>query len=454
MNILGSVLIIDNNNEIKGLIWDSLYQESPDKFIFLQSIVSASQIAMDKKKGISIILVSAHLPKLNLEEFIIKLLEETVGMIPIVLTYKHAIDSKLQTKLVAMGIAGVEAMPSSSVQVESFLRRYLMETQRFNNICASAETKDKDFSTKDENMIEIPLNQFIFTPKSFFNVFIKLGKDKYIKILNAGDPISEEFINKYKLKKLNGLHLKTDEHDKYLKLSHSYSQVSLRNENKNTSEKLDVISSQIESTSTNMTQLGVSPENVALAKGCVENTRTLISQMMLSSKKKQSFDYIDKILGHDHSTTVSMLGGLFAQTMDIRSTKTVQVIGLAALLHDIGLGLHLKEANREKFTTEEATKFMKHASAGADYLRNTSLFEEIVCQIVEFHHEQDNPCSTKKNSGSLSIASEIVSIADSIATNIMDNENPKKALKQFRISKLKAYSIQIEKAFHEIFPDK
>lgn len=453
MNILGSVLVIDSNNEIKSLIWDNLYQDSPDKFIFQQSTISASQIAVDKKKGVSIILISAHLPKLNLEDFIAKLLEDTVGAIPVVLTYKHAIESKLQTKLVAMGIAGVEEMPTTPAQVKSLLKRYLIEMQRFNNISASAEEKDKDFSTKDENMIEIPLNQFVFTPKSFFNVFIKLGKDKFIKILNAGDPISEEFINRYKLKKISGLHLKIEEHDKYLKLSHSYSEISLKNETKNTSEKIDAVSNQIESTSTNMIQLGVSPENITLAKGCVENTRTLINQMMMGAKKKQSFDLIDKILGHDHSTTVSMLAGLFAHTLDIRSAKTVQVVGLAALLHDIGLGLNIKEANREKFTSEEAIKFLKHASVGAEYLRKTSLFDEIICQIVEFHHEQDNPNSMKKSSGALSIASEIVSIADSVATNIMENDNPKKAIKLFRISKLKSYSVAIQKAFDEIFPD-
>lgn len=96
---------------------------------------------------------------------------------------------------------------------------------------------------------------------------------------------------------------------------------------------------------------------------------------------------------------------------------------------------------------------MKHASMGADYLRKSGLFEEVVCQIVENHHEQEDPNSAKKKTASISIASEIVSLSDSISTNVLENDNPKKALSQFRISKLKTFSIQMQKAFDEIFPD-
>ena len=107
MLILGTALIIDNNNEIKSLIWENLYRENPDNFIFQPSTVSATQIALDKKKGVSIILLSAHLPKLNMEDFISKLLEDTLGSIPIIVTYKRSIEPKLQTSLIAMGIAEI-----------------------------------------------------------------------------------------------------------------------------------------------------------------------------------------------------------------------------------------------------------------------------------------------------------------------------------------------------------
>ncbi len=453
MLILGTALIIDNNNEIKSLIWENLYRDHPDSFIFQQSTITASQIAMDKKKGVSVIVLSAHLPKLNLEDFISKLLEDTLGSIPIIVTYKRSIDPKLQTNLIAMGIAGVEELPGTHQGIKSLLTKYLGDKQKFGNIRASAEQKDKDFTTLDESMIQVPLDDFIFTPKSFFNVFIRLAKDKYIKVLNAGDPINQEFIDKYKSKNILSLHLKIEEHEKYLKLSHVHAQNSIFNEKKDDTQKIEALSNQIESTALHMTQLGVTTENVAIAKGCVENTRNLINQLMMNSHKKDSYDLIKKIMEHDHATSVSMLSGLFARSQDIRSAKTVQIIGLAALVHDIGLGTTIRESNKDNFTPEEKLKYMKHASMGADYLRKSGLFEEVVCQIVENHHEQEDPNSAKKKTASISIASEIVSLSDSISTNVLENDNPKKALSQFRISKLKTFSIQMQKAFDEIFPD-
>jgi putative nucleotidyltransferase with HDIG domain len=453
MLMLGTALIIDNNNDIKSMIWENLYRENPDSFIFQQSTLTASQIAMDKKKGIAIILISAHLPKLNVEEFIGKLLEDTVGAIPIIVTYKRSIDTKLQTGLVAMGIAGVEELPRTPRDLQILLKKYLSQNQVFSDVAASEEEKGKDFSTNDETMIEIPLEQFIFTPKSFFNVFIKLAKDKFVKILNAGDPLNEEFIQKYRDKKVASLYLKIEEHSKYLKLSHALAQNSIISQTKSDDEKLSAMSNQIESTALNMTQLGVNAENVAIAKGCVENSRNMINQLLINSKKSSSFDLIKKMMAHDHSTSVSMLAGLFCRQLDIRSPKTVQVVGLAALVHDIGLGITLKESQKDTFSAEDNIKYMKHAALGGDYLRKSGLFEEVVCQIVELHHEQENPNSTKKNSAQLSVASEIVSIADSIATNILENSAPKKAITQYRISKLRNYSIQIQKAFDEIFPD-
>ena len=453
MLILGTALIIDSNNEIKSMIWENLYQENPDSFIFQQSTVTASQIAMDKKKGVAIIIISAHLPKMNLEDFIAKLLEDTLGSVPIVVTYKKAIDSKLQTGLIAMGIAGVEELPHNTHDFKVLLKKYLGENQKFGNVSASAEQKDKDVIIKDDSMIQVPLEDFIFTPKSFFNVFIRLAQDKFIKILNAGDPINEEFVNKYKSKNIIGLYLKIEEHSKYLKLSHAHAQNSILSDKKSETDKIDALSNQIEATTLNMTHLGVSPENVAIAKGCVENTRTLINQLMMNSKKKDSYDLIKKIMAHDHSTSVSMLSGLFARNQDIRSAKTVQIIGLAALLHDVGLGTTLRESKKDSFNAEENLKYMKHATLGADYLRKSGLFDEVICQIVEYHHEQEDPNSTKKKTANLSIASEIVSLSDSITTNVLENDNPKKALKQYRISKLKSYSIQMQKAFDDIFPD-
>ena len=453
MLILGTALIIDNNNEIKSMIWENLYRENPDSFIFQQSTLTASQIAMDKKKGVAIILISAHLPKLNVEEFIGKLLEDTVGSIPIIVTYKKSIDPKLQTGLIAMGIAGVEELPRTPRDLQVLLKKYLSQNQVFSDVTASEEEKGKDFTTNDEAMIEIPLEQFIFTPKSFFNVFIRLGKDKFVKILNAGDPLSEEFIQKYRDKKVNGLFLKIDEHSKYLRFSHALAQKSIISQTKTDDEKISAMSNQIESTALNMTQLGVNAENVAIAKGCVENSRNMINQLLMSGKKNTSFDLIKKMMTQDHSTSVSMLAGLFCRQLDIRSPKTVQVVGLAALVHDIGLGTTLKESNKDSFSAEDNIKYMKHAALGADYLRKSGLFEEVVCQIVELHHEQENPNSTKKNAAQLSVASEIVSISDSIATNILENSAPKKAISHYRISKLKNYSIQIQKAFDEIFPD-
>ncbi len=453
MLILGTALIIDNHEEIKNIIWENLYRDNPDKFIFQNSTVSASQVAMDKKRGVSIILISAHLPKLNLEDFVAKLLEDTLGSIPIVLTYKKEIDSKLKTGLVAMGIAGVEEVPRTPQAVNSLLKRYLQDMQKFNNVQASSESKDKDLSLSDEHMMPVALKDFIFTPKSFFNVFIKLAKDKYIKILNAGDPINQDFIDKYQAKKIEQLYLKAEEHSKFIKMTHAYAQSAITNQNKSQDEKIGAISAQIESITQNMTQLGVSQENIAIAKGCVENTRNLINQLMMENKKKDSYDLIKKIMEHDHSTSVSMLSGLFARNQDIRSPKTVQFIGLAALLHDVGLGTTIRESKRDSFTPEENLKYMKHATLGADYIRKTGLFDEVVSQIIEYHHEQEDPNSTKKRSAGLSIASEIVSLSDSITTNILENENPKKALTQFRISKLKNYSIAMQKAFDEIFPD-
>jgi putative nucleotidyltransferase with HDIG domain len=455
MLFLGTALIIDNNNEIKSMIWENLYRESPDNFIFQQSTITASQIALDKKKGVSIIFVSAQLPKLNLEDFIAKLLEDTVGSIPIIVTYKRSIDPKLQTNLVAMGIAGVESLPTNPKEVKSLIKKYLEGSQEFDKVTASQEEKDKDVTLSDDLMIQVPLESFVFTPKSFFNVFIRLTKDKFIKILNAGDPITEEFINKYKEKKIKGLFLKTEEHSKYLKLSHAYAQNSILNEKKEDSEKISALSNQIEATALNMIQLGVSSENVALAKGCVENARNLINQlMMLNTKKNQtSYDLIKKFMIHDHSTSVSMLAGMLARNLDIRFPKTVQIVGLAALVHDIGLGTNLKESQKDSFSAEDNLKYMKHAKLGADYLRKSGLFEEVVCQIVEYHHDQENPNSANKKAANISIASEIVSLSDNIATKVLENPNPNKALADFRISKLKAYSIQMQKAFDEIFPE-
>ncbi|GEM_PF-5933976 len=105
----------------------------------------------------------------------------------------------IKSKLTLMGafkvLSGFTEIPD--------LVSYIDAQQNFNDIVSNIKTtpeserSDGPEVIPDEEFVEIPIEHFFSSAKNIFDVFIKIGGGKYIKILHTGDQFDQNQIKKY-----------------------------------------------------------------------------------------------------------------------------------------------------------------------------------------------------------------------------------------------------------------
>jgi len=183
------------------------------------------------------------------------------------------------------------------------------------------------------------------------------------------------------------------------------------------------------------------------------------TQDMLSQFKPQENNIIDKFLsdvaGHDHGVGTTMVAALMAKAMGIESTYGVDILGMAALLHNIGLqklpkDLHLEDENQ--MTTEEVKIFRTHTEIGAQELSKISGINAVVIHAVKEHHvrryNQGFPLNIQY--GKTAVVSQIVGVSSEfVHAMALSKLNPKVDPFEIMANSLKGFSLQLVKAFQK-----
>lgn len=164
---------------------------------------------------------------------------------------------------------------------------------------------------------------------------------------------------------------------------------------------------------------------------------------------------------YDHAIRTIFIAGLLSLPLGIESSEGVELVGLASLLHDIGL-YELPEAlhseNRSLMTEEQSELFETHPSRGGAILRKVPGVDPRVIDAVEQHHERRDHHGFPQGtlSDNLSGISEIVGFSSALSRLL--EQNPGKSIKELAplVSSRLAdgYSSSILDAYLSVFAEK
>ncbi len=316
----------------------------------------------------------------------------------------------------------------------------------WNNCKPTAEEKFTEIDAIENTYIGTPIAEFVLTPKSFFNIYIKIGVNKFIKIINAGDEVTIEFIGRYTEKGVKELYITESEHNKYLAYSSKITDRIVSNDSTATDLKVRATLKFGKSIAHNLSQLGINAEKLDIADEFLNQSVKVVKS--LRSKNKGLSSFLDMLDSNEHVSTVAFMSSLIANDLGFESTKAIKHIGIGALLHDIGLFQlrpNFKEVNIEDLNPDDLIVFNQHARYGADFLRSLKTIDETVCIMVEQHHLRRRSNDQSLRSSHINIATEILAVADDFFTSVIEGGiNPDK-VHLFREVNLKNFSPNIEK---------
>ena len=443
----GRALLIDQNRKFTDKLRDL---SDENGFTIVTTWKQAAQALKSETTAVSIVYVSTSVPPANGLE-VVKQVKEMRPSIPLVLVDHHDFPRVTQEQADGLGCLAVVLKPQSADDLLRPVIERLEAQNSWRDVSATDDAKDVELDLVDKNHIALPIRDFLLTPKSLFNLLIRLSSGKFIKVLNAGDSVDKDFAGKYLEKGLKNFYVRTEEQQRYVNFCDKMVKTVLLKEGIATDAKVAKVLHLGEAVGKGLYQSGITAEKLYFAGNFLEHTEILAHTMKMEDKLGPGL--IGQLLGKDHVASVVMLSGLLAQQVGFESGKAVKMVGMAALLHDIGLYdlmPKLENEDSHRLSAEELVIWDKHPARGEEILRAQGGFDETVYQAVSQHHKRKRGELSRRESNNINMVSEIVGLADEFHTQVLHGEFSSEKLKLFLTETLPLFSFKLTEGFAKL----
>jgi len=453
-NFFGKALVIDSNVKFVDGIKEEQNLLNDYPCLFTKTFKEASQILKLPKHNIRIIFISSAIgPSHGIDE--LKEIRIDRPLTPVFLI-SHAPEREPKELMAnECGFTKILHSPINYLALVKEIDDLFISKESWVDIVASKEEKNIELDLKADGYVPTSLTDFVLTPKSFFNIFIKLGSNKFIKVLNSGDALNQELLQTYANKGVTHLFISTEEHKKYIRFCEELSKKILNNPNASSMKKMNNVLNLGSNIAQSFIHSGISQEKLDSANTFLNQSVGLIKNMRLKNESLKKF--IDSIEMNEHSAAVSFLAGMIANEVGIESIKSVKLVGIAALLHDIGLydlDPHFKEESLETLNEEQKKNFEQHQKHGGEILRKCGGFDEVIYQSVESHHMRRRGNDPSRRANNINMLAEIIGAADELHNIFIGTKLDDVKLHNFVQINLKNFSPQIERAVTKLLNKK
>jgi putative nucleotidyltransferase with HDIG domain len=450
----GKVLVIDTNFKFVESIKEEGKLLSDYPCLFAKTLQDGIVFLKQNTLNIRVVFISNKIGSTQgTEEF--SKLKEANPNIPLVLLLHNPERVPRDVEDNNPGYVNIIRGPKKFSSLTDQIDEMFTSKETWTDIEATKEAKEIELQLVDEGYIPIPLDDFIISDTSFFNVFIKLGPSKFIKILNAGDSFQEGLIQNYSQKGIAHFHIPKEEHKKYIRLCEEMTKKDMRNDKAETKQKLRNVINFGANIAQSLSRTGISQESLDIANTFLNQSVSLMKNMKMKSESLKRF--IDTIESREHTATVSFIAGMIANEVGIESLKAIKIVGTAALLHDIGLyesNPDFKEEEPDKWTDEDRKIFNEHQIKGGEILRKCGGFDAVIYQAVENHHMRRRGPDPAYRSNNLNMVTEIIGAADELYNIVISQHADEAKIQQFMKKNLKNFSQEIERAVVKILQKK
>jgi putative nucleotidyltransferase with HDIG domain len=365
-------------------------------------------------------------------------------------------------KMSKFGVAEIAVRPFELSHVKELLEGH----QSIFDIMSSVPKKDgvspeQEVVLTDENFTSIKIDEFYSAQAVLFDIYIKLNKDKYLKILHAGDSFSKDRLDKYKIeKKIDSLYFHNSDRRKFIQYNNFLSKKLVTNENVSAVNKVNMLKNVTEKFVEEVYTVGIKPQVIEQGKEVCETVFQLIESQEDLYKVLRSYQNFDPT-AYSHSFLVTLYSTAIIKQFDWQSKTTIETTAMACMFHDIGKTMLPKEflnMRPSEMSPDQLVQYHKHPELGFQILENNRQINNVVKQIILQHHEAYDGTGfpyNKKGAKILTLAN-IVCLSDDFVHIMMDHKlPPTEALRKILTDKVgvKKYNSVLIENFIKVFVD-
>jgi response regulator RpfG family c-di-GMP phosphodiesterase len=331
-----------------------------------------------------------------------------------------------EEKLLKLGPTASLFKPVDLLQIKNMLEEYKSIKDLLISFNKRESPSDvEEVSLSDAILTKVPLDEFFSAKTVLFNVFVKIDEGRYLKILHAGDPFTQERIAKYKEeKKMEFLYFHVGDRRKFIQYNNYLLKKLIKNDHIATHSKLSVLKNVCEKFVEEVFALGLKHHSIDLGKEISESVFEFIDHESEIFKLLRSYKP-NHISASTQTFLVTLFSGLVIKQFEWQSKATIETTVFACLIHDIGKTLLPRElASMRSFemSPDQYEQYKKHPELGLQVVESFREINNSVKQIILQHHEAFDGTGfpfNKKGTKILTLAN-IVYLADDFAHTMTD----------------------------------
>jgi putative nucleotidyltransferase with HDIG domain len=266
---------------------------------------------------------------------------------------------------------------------------------------------------------KIDIENFVLGSQFTFPIFLKLNKEKFIKIANKGEDIVYPQIERFIERGVTSLYLKNSDYIDFINRTNELKNIVLKNDQISQDKKIEFTKKVLDIITQYEYQTTLSKELFDYSYETLEHIIVLLTS---SSNTYRILKYLSSNSPslYSHSVATSLISIALCKKNGWHKQSTILSISTAALFHDIGKA-HWPEAlhniNSAKMNDEQLELYHSHPTKGVEVLFDNGIDNQIITQVIQQHHEQ---CDGKGFPNSLSKSkvfppSRVVSLANEFA---------------------------------------
>jgi len=299
-----------------------------------------------------------------------------------------------QQKLSKMGVKKLMVRPFTldelltKIEGKVSLRHMSLNKPQRDTISAEEEVNQDD-----NKFAKINIDEFISPSAVLFDVYVRLGTGKYIKILHEGDAFSKKRIENYRDKKnVEYLYYLSRDRKKLLRFSNELNKKLVENKKIDVEVKLTMTNSAANKFLEEVNLEGINAHVLEEGKEICENISTLIKKEKSLQKLFKKLERVDpESFGHAYLSTIFATSIL--REFHWNSNATIEMVAMSCMLQDISKAnfpISLIEKQESDFSQDELKLYNTHPILSANMLESFQSIPTPVQEIIVQHHESGN----------------------------------------------------------------
>jgi HD-GYP domain-containing protein (c-di-GMP phosphodiesterase class II) len=252
------------------------------------------------------------------------------------------------------------------------------------------QSEEEEIEDDESNYTGIKIEQFFNGRHMLFDIFIKLGKSKFIKILHSGDSFSKDRLNKYKTEKeISHLYFHKKDRLKFVRWNNYFGSKLINMENVPQELKVNYMKNLTDKYLEEVGSKGMKPLVLEQGKEVCKNIFQMCEKDESLWKILRDLTALDP-QSFTHSYLICLYASMVIKQFEWQSQAILETTAMAGMLHDIGkskLTPELMNKRPEDMSKEEMDEYQKHPIYGVEMLDSIRSINPAVKQIVLQHHE-------------------------------------------------------------------